>query len=351
MNDNAVDFDKIFASAAPIERDLEEHKYLKGWAYLDEKAPEFEDFDSVMRLQDRKAQILKRAVDELRQLEEETRREVEKLQDQMGGADGFLMANNNLSDVPDKAEARKNLQLGDASVKNVGTTADTVAAGDDERFNDNGKLSGSNSWTGANLFNGSFTLCAKDGSPEGGELTFTDKDNERAFLIDVDSAGDLRVVRFGAGPNAATTIPLVIKRQENRILVVSNVNVNGEIKASGELKLGGDTVGVNGCSMSIDGNLHGPAWGGGNLKSYVDSVGGGKVGSVARGAQVTTAEFGYMQANFRSSQVVPAGCYLNGLVVGRTSTASSGFAQVVALIYRPVMIHVNGQWLQIGDIA
>lgn len=344
MNDNTVDFDKIFASAAPIERDLEEHEYLKGWAYLDEKAPEFEDFDSVMRLQDRKAQILKRAVDELRQLEEETRQEVEKLQDQMGGAEGFLMANNNLSDVPDKAEARKNLQLGDASVKDVGTTADTVAAGDDERFNDNGKLSKPNTWTNANRFVGPFTFGVKDGVTEGGEVNFEDKSKERAWFLDVDAGGNFRVVRVANAGGVTTEVPFACKRETNGVDIRGDLSVYGGVKSTATISIGNAAIGT-------DGNIVGTAWSGGNLHAHINAMAGGKVGSVARGAQVVTPEFGHMYGNARVHQVTPAGCYLNGLVVGRTSTANSGFAQVIALIYRPIMMHVNGQWLQIGDIA
>ncbi|QKN87515.1 tail fiber protein [Yersinia phage vB_YenM_281] len=64
VNDKDIDFNLIFASAAPSVRELEEAQYLKGWSFLgDEIPPEFEDFDSVMRLQDRKIQILKQASD------------------------------------------------------------------------------------------------------------------------------------------------------------------------------------------------------------------------------------------------------------------------------------------------
>src|SRR5690242_7915660 len=46
----------------------------------------------------------------------------------------YLHTNNNLSDVPNKAAARTNLGLGSASTLPVGTTAGTVAAGDDSRI-------------------------------------------------------------------------------------------------------------------------------------------------------------------------------------------------------------------------
>lgn len=45
-----------------------------------------------------------------------------------------LIAENNLSDLENVAEARDNLELGDSATLDVGTTAGTVAAGDDPRF-------------------------------------------------------------------------------------------------------------------------------------------------------------------------------------------------------------------------
>lgn len=46
----------------------------------------------------------------------------------------YLQKNQNLADVPDKALARQSLQLGNSATRNVGTTPDTVAAGDDSRI-------------------------------------------------------------------------------------------------------------------------------------------------------------------------------------------------------------------------
>lgn len=46
----------------------------------------------------------------------------------------YLAKDQNLADVPDKALARQSLQLGNSATRNVGTTANTVAAGDDSRI-------------------------------------------------------------------------------------------------------------------------------------------------------------------------------------------------------------------------
>ncbi|EAT5343326.1 phage tail protein [Salmonella enterica] len=52
----------------------------------------------------------------------------------MDNATARLAKDRNLADLPNPALARQNLQLGDSSTKNTGTTANTVAAGDDARI-------------------------------------------------------------------------------------------------------------------------------------------------------------------------------------------------------------------------
>ncbi|ENR5770017.1 tail fiber protein [Salmonella enterica] len=51
----------------------------------------------------------------------------------------FLRQKNNLSDLQNKGTARDNLQLGNSATRNVGTTENTVAAGDDSRIIDTKK--------------------------------------------------------------------------------------------------------------------------------------------------------------------------------------------------------------------
>lgn len=52
----------------------------------------------------------------------------------MDNANARLAKERNLADLPNPALARQNLKLGDSSTKNTGTTANTVAAGDDARI-------------------------------------------------------------------------------------------------------------------------------------------------------------------------------------------------------------------------
>ncbi|ELT0932595.1 TPA: phage tail protein [Enterobacter roggenkampii] len=52
----------------------------------------------------------------------------------MDNGSARLAKDRNLSDLPNTSLARQNLELGDSSTRNVGTTAGTVAAGDDARI-------------------------------------------------------------------------------------------------------------------------------------------------------------------------------------------------------------------------
>lgn len=52
----------------------------------------------------------------------------------MDNANARLAKERNLADLPNPALARQNLQLGDSSTKNTGTTGNTLAAGDDARI-------------------------------------------------------------------------------------------------------------------------------------------------------------------------------------------------------------------------
>ncbi|MGT3185621.1 hypothetical protein ACVSXV_23360, partial [Yersinia enterocolitica] len=72
-----------------------------------------------------------------------------------------------------------------------------------------------------------------------------------------------------------------------------------------------------------------------------------------RGANAVIT-WGYISGVKYQDTHVPAGCYISGMQVKRSSgTASSGPIDVInALFYRPVMIQNSaGAWVQIGDIA
>lgn len=126
----------------------------------------------------------------------------------MDNANARLAKERNLADLPNPALARQNLQLGNSSMKNTGTTADTVAAGDDARItgamqkNQNGgdipdvakflqnlgledlaKTSGNNTFTGDQKFTGGVSLPANTAYKGIGlQAWFDYKQNEDATL-------------------------------------------------------------------------------------------------------------------------------------------------------------------------
>ncbi|ECP0728181.1 hypothetical protein FYO67_19865 [Salmonella enterica] len=126
----------------------------------------------------------------------------------MDNANARLAKDRNLADLPNPALARQNMQLGDSSTKNTGTTANTVAAGDDARITgsmqksqngadipdvakflqnlgleDLAKTSGNNTFTGKQTFNGGVSLPADTAFKGIGlQAWFDYKQNEDATL-------------------------------------------------------------------------------------------------------------------------------------------------------------------------
>ncbi|MGM7743102.1 hypothetical protein ACS780_21415 [Yersinia enterocolitica] len=224
------------------------------------------------------------------------------------------------------------------SVNNIDGRVTTLEAGADALLGKN------NTWTATNKFIGGLSVAAPAGSSEGGQIDLDDKDGGRAYFIDIDADGNFRVVRSGNNSGITTNVMFQLMRTTNDAWIRSTLNVEGGIKATGSIHAGNAVMGT-------DGNIVGSIWNGGSLASHLGTVGGIK--NVARGANAVIT-WGYISGVKYQDTHVPAGCYISGMQVKRSSgTASSGPIDVInALFYRPVMIQNSaGAWVQIGDIA
>ncbi|MFJ9114477.1 hypothetical protein ACIRJO_02895 [Streptomyces sp. NPDC102394] len=142
-------------------------------------------------------------------------------------AAAYLAKSQNLADLPDKAAARTSLELGGASVLEVGTSADTVAAGDDPRFGQ------SNPWvfdiTAAAYGAKGDGKVVTDGAMSSGSTTLTSA--TAAF-----TAGDQDKVILvkGAGPAGVTTL----------VTTISTVDSPTSVTLAAANASGGDVTGA-----------------------------------------------------------------------------------------------------------
>lgn len=134
----------------------------------------------------------------------------------------------NLSDVDNPAISRKNIGLEHAVLTTDSSTA----------------LDGYLSAKG-------LTVRPPNGSSEGAQIDLHDKNNVRAGYIDIDSAGNLRIVTEELG------VALSISRANRDISTGATLTAAGSVRAG------------NGVAwIAADGNIYGPVWGG-YLNSYI----------------------------------------------------------------------------------
>lgn len=211
----------------------------------------------------------------------------------------FLGRQNNLSDLQNKGTARDNLQLGNSATRNVGTTENTVAAGDDTRITGAVQKAGDTMTGKLTLPQTSGFGVNTDNVLGGSSVTFGDNDTGIKqngdgildfyangqlvariapgvlYALNAVQTGDGKKLALSSANNSALNAglnlwgdggnrPTVIElgddqgwhlysqRNSDGSVVFSTV---GDIHAGGSLHAGGNTI-------ATDGNIYGSLWGG-----------------------------------------------------------------------------------------
>ncbi|WP_235942385.1 phage tail protein [Yersinia thracica] len=173
----------------------------------------------------------------------------------MDNASARLAKDRNGADIPNVPLFRQNLALKGAALVDIGKVAGTAAAGDDSRIVEAISIKDTNIQLPGNVGVKNLQVHPMPNSTEGGQIDLYDKSDARAAFIDIDSAGNFRVVVEGLG------VALFVSRTNRDISMSSALSVFGDVRTG------------NGAAwLAADGNVYGPAWGG-YLSTYISNQG------------------------------------------------------------------------------
>lgn len=229
----------------------------------------------------------------------------------VGGGAGALLAANNLSDLNNDATARTNLGLGNAATLAVGTTAGTVAAGDDSRFPQAQPWMFNVAAYGA-VGDGQFVT---DGAMASGSAVLTSASARFANAV----VGMPVMVKGGGVLGQTTLVATVASKQSDSQITLSAVNASGGSISSALVMWGTDDTpaiqsAIN-AALAYAG-LHGSA------QVYIP-VGAGRFYVIA-GALVSG---GSTLGNSQLTLGVPVATTLNKVVLDITGVANGSGLQ------------------------
>lgn len=306
----------------------------------------------------------------------------------------FLEKSKNLADVQDVSKARESLKLKGAALLDVGSKADTVAAGNDSRIvgavqRAGDEMAGELKTTAANSFRmkqgGRASFWRFDGTTQ--YLMFTKQNdadgtyNElRPFSVNA-ATGDVHfghnvTVQGGFSANGVQSTTDIFLASDNRQHIVfknadgsarayiykdrnSDLKINNGIEGGGDFTIGRDgsiSWGTQGSKLHNDSNLYGPAWGGwlsnwlnNNFAAINNNINTRAVASWVQQYFVSDVALG-AEGSFiiarNAWQRVPGGCVLTGYNAEGDEPVND------TLFYRPIQKYYPAiGWMTVGHTA
>ncbi|MHA3465577.1 phage tail-collar fiber domain-containing protein [Yersinia enterocolitica] len=183
----------------------------------------------------------------------------------MDNANARLAKERNGADIPNAALFRQNLALKGAALVDIGKTAGTAAAGDDNRIVEAISIKDTNIQLPGNLGVKNLDVHPMGSEPtEGGQINLFDKADKVAAFIDIDSGGNFRVVTESLG------VTLLINRTTGDISVPKSLSATGNLTCAGLISKGAVYAGNTAAWLAADGNIYGAVWGG-YLSTYLSN--------------------------------------------------------------------------------